>query len=63
MYRNALLETIRSISKNNKKNGLVTLACGMGVYSCELDKDVKTVFERADNAMYENKRRFKADID
>ncbi len=63
MYRNVLLETIRSISKSNRKKGLVTLACGMGVYSCELDKDVETVFERADNAMYENKRRFKADID
>lgn len=63
IYRNVLLETLKNISRDNKRKGLVTLACGMGVYSCELDKEMKTVFERADNAMYEHKRLFKADVD
>ena len=58
-----LLETLKNISRDNKRKGLVTLACGMGVYSCDLDKEMKTVFERADNAMYEHKRLFKADVD
>lgn len=63
LYRNVLLETIKNISVNNKKKGLVTLACGMGVYSCDLDNDASTVFERADNAMYDDKRVFKAEIE
>ncbi len=63
IYRNVLLETIKNISKSNRSKELVTLACGMGVYSCALDDDARAVFERADNAMYENKKLFKADLD
>ncbi len=63
IYRNVLLETIKNISKSNRKKDFVTLACGMGVYSCALDENAHTVYERADNAMYEHKKLFKADID
>lgn len=63
LYRNVLLDTIKNISINNQKKGLVTLACGMGVYSCDIDNDAATVFERADNAMYDDKRLFKAGLE
>ena len=63
IYRNVLLETIKNISKSNRTKDFVTLACGMGVYSCALDENAHTVYERADNAMYEHKKLFKADID
>ena len=32
----------------------------MATYDKELDSSIETVFERADKAMYENKKQFKA---
>lgn len=46
----------------NKENGLVTLAYGISVFNPAKDIRVQDVFERADNLMYENKKRFKGEL-
>ena len=46
----------------NKKEGLVTVACGISDFDPEKDIRVQDVFERADAAMYENKKMFKASV-
>jgi diguanylate cyclase (GGDEF)-like protein len=39
----------------------INIALGMAVYDSELDKDVSAVLHRADERMYADKRRMKAD--
>ena len=36
-----------------------TAAIGIGIYDPKVDKDCDTVFKRADEAMYENKKAMK----
>ncbi|MCR5452362.1 MAG: hypothetical protein K6F00_07045, partial [Lachnospiraceae bacterium] len=35
------------------------IAAGAAIYNREMDKDYKTVFDRADQAMYEDKKKWK----
>ena len=58
-HRQDLLKHFYNIQVENKRNGLVTLAYGMSEYFPERDLNVQDVFERADNLMYANKKRFK----
>ncbi len=44
---------------DNRHKGLVTIAYGMSEYIPGRDLTVQDVFERADDLMYENKKRFK----
>ena len=46
----------------NKRAGLVTLAYGISDFDAKNDLRVQDVFERADELMYRNKRRFKGEI-
>ncbi|WP_294430366.1 diguanylate cyclase [uncultured Treponema sp.] len=59
--REALLENLKEESFINKRSrsGPV-VACGMAVYEPESDDDFSKVFERADKAMYENKKEVKS---
>ena len=57
--RHDLLKQLYSIQVDNKRDGLVTLAYGMAEYERDKDLRVQDVFERADNLMYANKKRFK----
>ncbi len=58
--REHLLERFKDIVTSNAKKGLANLAFGMATYDKELDSCIEAVFERADKAMYENKKQFKA---
>ena len=58
--REHLLERFKDIVTCNAKKGLANLAFGMATYDKDLDSSIETVFERADKAMYENKKQFKA---
>ena len=58
-HRQDLIKHFYNIQVENKRNGLVTLAYGMSEYYPERDLTVQDVFERADNLMYANKKRFK----
>lgn len=58
--RKALMEQMASIQSKNRDDGLVTVSYGYSDYSKNNDMRVQDVFERADNAMYNNKRMFKA---
>lgn len=53
----AIVSNIAEINNNNKKNNGITVACGMKKYTSE--RSVAEVFEKADSAMYENKRMLK----
>jgi len=57
--RDVLMERLASTNNMNRLNGGVTVACGMAVWDSERDQTLASVFERADAAMYEDKRRFK----
>ena len=57
--RDALLEDLREQMNNNIKSGDVVIASGMSAYDAGNDKLVSQVFKRADNLMYENKRKLK----
>ena len=57
--RHNLIKRFYNIQVENKRNGLVTLAYGMAEFIPEKDLTLQDVFERADNLMYENKKRFK----
>ena len=57
--REELLEKFRSIINANSRNGQPNLASGMATFDVGLDRNVESVFERADKAMYDNKRLFK----
>lgn len=54
-----LLKHFYNIQVENRHNGKVTIAYGMAEYIPEKDLTLQDVFERADNLMYENKKRFK----
>lgn len=58
-YRNieTIIENIAKINRQNKETGGTVVACGMAKYTKE--RNVAEVFERADSAMYENKRMLK----
>ena len=58
--REHLLERFEDIVTCNAKKGLANLAFGMATYDKDLDSSIEAVFERADKAMYENKKQFKA---
>ena len=60
--RYELLKQFASRQRENRKNGLVTLAYGMSEYFPGADLRVQDVFERADNLMYENKRNLKGNL-
>lgn len=57
--REQLLEYFKDIVISNMKKGLASLASGMATYDKGLDSGIESVFERADRAMYENKKMFK----
>jgi GGDEF domain-containing protein len=58
--REALLEDFRNqIEENVKNESIIIVATGMAVYDPEKDDSVTSVFERADDLMYENKRNLK----
>ena len=54
-----LLKKFYNIQVDHKHEDLVTIAYGMAEYMPDLDLRVQDVFERADNLMYANKKRFK----
>ena len=56
--REILTRQFREQMKFNHADGLATLACGMAVYIPQKDKSVSVVFNRADAAMYRNKKQF-----
>ncbi len=54
-----LLKRFYNIQVDHKQQNLVTIAYGMAEYMPDIDLRVQDVFERADNLMYANKKRFK----
>ena len=65
--RNELLETIRTkFRESYAKSELVPwnrywAALGMAVYDCDTDRDINSVFQRADHEMYIEKTRMKSE--
>ncbi|MBQ3426141.1 MAG: GGDEF domain-containing protein [Clostridia bacterium] len=57
--RDALLEEFRGRVTENMDSGAVTIASGLAVFQVETDIGAENVFERADAAMYLNKREMK----
>ena len=57
--RQTLSDSFKSIMQSNAQRELATLAIGIAAYDRNMDTSVATVFERADNAMYENKKIYK----
>ena len=57
--RQRLSEEFSRIILSNKKKGLATLAFGIADFDSTADTNVESVFDRADKAMYENKKLFK----
>ena len=57
--RQILSDSFKSIMQSNAQRELATLAIGIAAYDRNMDTSVATVFERADNAMYENKKIYK----
>ena len=57
--RGVLMGIIDSAVKENRRSRLVTIAGGISAFDFKTDKFVRDVFERADSAMYENKKMFK----
>ncbi len=51
-----LMHSLRESVEQNRQNGLVTVASGISEYLSGTDLRVQDVFERADSAMYENKK-------
>ncbi|MBR5089860.1 MAG: GGDEF domain-containing protein [Ruminiclostridium sp.] len=60
--RGVLMGRIESIVKENKRTRLVTVAGGISSFDPKTDRCVRDVFERADAAMYENKKMFKTSV-
>ena len=52
-----LMEKIEKSNRKNMKKGEVVIACGMSRF--DNDRKVTAVFERADNLMYEDKKKLK----
>lgn len=57
--RIVLFESLAHKLAANKREGLVTIACGISEFEPKTDIRVQDVFERADEAMYQNKRNMK----
>ena len=57
--RDQLMAHFSEIMQENRKKGLVTVACGISDFDPKKDMRVQDVFERADNSMYKNKKLFK----
>lgn len=60
--REELLAEFRERIYENMNNGAVTIASGLAVFQADKDAGAETVFERADSAMYLNKRDLKNTI-
>ena len=58
-HREALLESLTAASRVNQHTGGVVIASGLAVYRPGTDQNIGAVFERADAAMYENKKTLK----
>ena len=58
-YKNieCLIETMAELNQKNKEEGKVVIAVGMAKY--QKDRNVSSIFERADNRMYQNKKQLK----
>ncbi len=57
--RHTLVKTLRDQVRNNISSGGVIIASGLADYFNGHDKDFKSVFDRADQAMYANKKELK----
>ncbi|MCR5122030.1 MAG: EAL domain-containing protein [Ruminococcus sp.] len=57
--RFSLLKTLDEKLEKHRKSGLVTVAVGVSDFDVEKDMRLQDVFERADNAMYDNKEQLK----
>ena len=58
--RSDLLNKLKNESLENRRtNSGPVIACGMAIYQAENDKDITSVFNRADELMYENKKNIK----
>ena len=53
------LEKLYAEVRAHRRQGLVTVAAGLSLYDPARDRSVQDVFERADSAMYENKKKFR----
>ncbi|MCR4639627.1 GGDEF domain-containing protein [Ruminococcus sp.] len=58
--RTHLMNELNKALENNKRSGMVILAAGISDFDPDMDIRVQDVFERADNLMYENKKKCKA---
>jgi len=58
--REALMKKLQDRSRSNAESGGVVVASGVSRYRAGEDSDVRSVFERADARMYEDKRLLKA---
>ena len=54
-----LLDKMETRNREAQQTGEVVIACGMSRFDPAQDKSVSSVFERADDLMYENKKRLK----
>ena len=57
--RQLLIETLKKQSGEQKQEPYAQVACGAAVYDPENDRAAADVFNRADSAMYENKKKLK----
>lgn len=60
--RGVLMGQIESMVKEHRRTRLVTVAGGVSSFDSRTDRTVDDVFERADAAMYENKKMFKSSL-
>ena len=58
--RAEIMADFKEMMREHVRKGLVTVATGISDFNRETDLRVQDVFERADNAMYDDKKRFKA---
>ena len=58
--RAELLARFDAMNRENRERGGVVVACGLAEWNLLEDSTFEAVFERADAAMYENKKRLKA---
>ncbi len=58
--RDQLMEQFAEIMDENKEKGFVTVAAGISVFDSDKDNRLQDVFERADQAMYINKKYLKS---
>ena len=59
-HRHELMELVAADNRERAAEGGVVIACGMSEYQPGLDHAMVTVFKRADEAMYLNKKELKA---